>query len=94
MNRLLPIFILMTFLCAAGAGAQAPEFTYLPPQRAAYWLPPPEFTGADVAWKPPAGYEKYAHPWAPPEGWETPVDPWAPPQGWQKPDPWAPPPAL
>jgi hypothetical protein len=73
--------------------AQAPEFTYLPPQQTVYWTPPPGF-GEVVTWVPPQEYQWEGGTWQPPKGWVAPTKPWAAPEGWGEPQPWEAPPEF
>jgi hypothetical protein len=73
--------------------AQAPEFTYLPPEQAVYWTGPADF-GATGSWAPPPEYQWTGGNWQPPPGWVAPTTAWAPPTGWGEPQRWETPPEF
>lgn len=75
-KRLLLIIIIFSGLLAVAA--EAPEFTYAPPQQVAYWSPPAEYQWTGQSWQPPKGFAAPTEPWSAPEGWGQPQE-WAPP---------------
>ena len=85
------LFLLPLAMIAGLALAQAPEFTYQPPQEVAYWTPPAGFGEVAQTWNPPPQYKWTGQTWAPPKGWKGPTTPWAPPAGWGEAEDWAPP---
>lgn len=86
-------FFVLVFVILVGTIllAEAPEFTYLPPQQVVYWTPPAEFGEAAKTWTPPPEVKWTAQPWAPPPGFVAPEKAWEPPEEFKSPEIWTPP---
>jgi hypothetical protein len=82
-NKLILLLLLILIGGLTAGAANAPEFTYAPPQQVVYWMPPAGFGVVAGQWEPPPEYSAPAASWSPPAGYEK-GQPWAPPRGWEE----------